>query len=63
MLPAVASLKNVHVAGLPQEALATIAEGLPRSINWAVMISDGSLFITDENGQHEVTPQWLLRER
>ena len=63
VLPAVASLKNVHVAGLPQEALATVAAGLPRAINWAVMISDGSLFITDENGQHEITPQWLLRER
>ncbi|WP_249975998.1 YaeQ family protein [Vreelandella olivaria] len=63
VLPGVASLKNVHVAGLPQEALTTIAADLPRAINWAVMVSDGSLFITDENGQHEITPQWLLRER
>ncbi|MBL1269500.1 MAG: YaeQ family protein [Halomonas sp.] len=63
VLPSVASLKNVHVAGLPQEALATIAKDLPRAISWAVMISEGSLFITDENGQHEITPQWLLRDR
>ena len=63
VLPNVASLKNVHVAGLPQEALATIAKDLPRAINWAIMISEGSLFITDEKGQHEITPQWLLRDR
>lgn len=63
VLPNVASLKNVHVAGLPQEALATIAKDLPRAVNWAVMISEGSMFITDENGQHEITPQWLLRDR
>lgn len=63
VLASVASLKNVHVAKLPQEALATIAKDLPRAINWAVMVSEGSLFITDENGQHEITPQWLLRDR
>ncbi|MDN7131710.1 YaeQ family protein [Halomonas sp. MC140] len=63
VLPGVSSLKNVHVARLPQEALAVIAKDLPRAINWAIMISEESLFITDENGQHEITTQWLLRER
>jgi uncharacterized protein YaeQ len=28
-----------------------------------VMISDGSLFITDERGQHEVPLEWLAGER
>jgi len=27
------------------------------------MISDGTLFITDERGQFEVSLQWLLGER
>ena len=63
VLPAVSSLKNVHVASLPQESLSAIASGLSRTIDWAVMISEGSLFITDANGQHEITPQWLLRDR
>jgi len=50
VLPNISSLKN-------------IAKDLPRAINWAVMVSEGSLFITDENGQHEITPQWLLQDR
>lgn len=63
VLTSVTNLKNVHVAALPQEALATIAQNLPRAINWAIMISEGSLFITDEVGQHEITPQWLMGDR
>ncbi|MGG6872800.1 UNVERIFIED_CONTAM: hypothetical protein P3C96_28400, partial [Pseudomonas aeruginosa] len=36
---------------------------LPRSINWTVMISEGTLFVTDENGQHELQLEWLQGER
>ncbi|UYG00891.1 MULTISPECIES: YaeQ family protein [unclassified Halomonas] len=63
VLPGVSSLKNLHVASLPEQALAQIATELPRAINWAVMISDGALYVTDDRGQHEITPQWLVRER
>ncbi|MCB8887706.1 YaeQ family protein [Vreelandella malpeensis] len=63
VLPAVASLKNLHVASLPQAALETVAQDLPRAIEWAIMISDGALFVTDERGQHEITPHWLKLER
>lgn len=63
VLPAVAKLKNLNIAALPQEPLAIIATDLPRAIDWAVMISEGTLFITDERGQHELTPRWLVGDR
>ncbi|MCQ4273633.1 YaeQ family protein [Pseudomonas kuykendallii] len=63
VLDGVRSLKNINVVALPQEALETVARDLPRSINWAVMISEGTLFITDENGQHELQLEWLAGER
>ena len=36
-----------------------LAENLPRSINWAIMISEDTLFVTDERGQHELALEWL----
>ncbi|MNV57366.1 YaeQ protein [compost metagenome] len=63
MLDPVRSLKNINVVALDQEALASLALDLPRSLNWSVMISDGELFVTDERGQHEVPIEWLIGER
>jgi uncharacterized protein YaeQ len=63
VLPAVSKLKNLNIAALPQELLAVIATGLPRAIDWAVMISENTLFITDERGQHELVPRWLVGHR
>lgn len=40
-----------------------LVKDLPRSLQWGVMISDGTLFITDERGQFEVSLGWLLGER
>ena len=57
------TLKNINVVAIEQGALETLAQDLPRSISWSVMISDGELFITDERGQHEVPLQWLVGER
>ncbi|WP_313517572.1 YaeQ family protein [Pseudomonas sp.] len=63
VLDGVRGLKNINVVAVPQEALEAVARDLPRSINWAVMISEGTLFITDENGQHELQLEWLVGER
>ncbi|MNF10443.1 YaeQ protein [compost metagenome] len=63
VLDPVRSLKNINVVALDQEALASLALDLPRSLNWSVMISDGELFVTDERGQHEVPIEWLIGER
>lgn len=63
VLPAVSSLQNLAIAALPQQPLVELAEELPRSIKWAVMISEGTLYITDERGQHELQPEWLQGER
>ncbi|MHB0775907.1 YaeQ family protein [Halomonas sp. WWR20] len=63
VLSAVASLNNLHIAALPQEPLAELARELPRGLKWNLMISEGTLFVTDERGQHELQPQWLKGER
>ena len=63
MLDSVRHLKNLNVVALPQEALEEISRDLPRSINWTVMISEGTIFVTDERGQHELQVEWLMGER
>ena len=63
VLDGVRSLKNINVVAVDQAALENLATDMPRSISWSVMISDGSLFITDERGQHEVPLEWLAGER
>lgn len=63
VLDSVRNLKNINVVAVGQEALEELARDLPRSISWTLMISDGSLFITDERGQHDVPLEWLVGER
>ncbi|OEC45240.1 hypothetical protein A7D27_05450 [Pseudomonas sp. 1D4] len=63
VLDSVRNLKNINVVAVGQEALEELARDLPRSIGWILMISDGSLFITDERGQHDVPLEWLAGER
>lgn len=63
VLDSVRNLKNINVVAVDQDALEALARDLPRSIGWTLMISDGSLFITDERGQHDVPLQWLVGER
>ena len=41
----------------------TLAKDMPRVIKWDVMISEGTIFVTDDRGQHEVQLQWLSGER
>ena len=57
------SLKKINLVAVGQEALESVARDLPRAISWSVMVSEGSLFITDERGQHEVPLEWLIGER
>lgn len=63
VLDSVRNLKNINVVAVGQEALEELARDLPRSISWTLMISDGSMFITDERGQHDVPLEWLVGER
>ena len=63
VLDSVRSLKKINVVAVGQEALESVARDLPRAISWSVMVSEGSLFITDEHGQHEVPLEWLIGER
>jgi len=64
VLPAVSALKNLHVAALPQAPLAELASDLPRAIKWALMISEGTLFVTDtRERQHELQLAWLMGDR
>ncbi|SPO59671.1 YaeQ family protein [Pseudomonas inefficax] len=63
VVDAVKGLKNLSIAAVPQEVLETLATDMPRTIKWDVMISEGTLFVTDDRGQHEVQLEWLLGER
>lgn len=63
VLPAIAALKNVHVAVLPQAPLDALASDLPRAFDWSVMISDNVLYVSDADTQHEFVLDWLMGER
>ena len=63
IVPAVANLKNVSIAVLAQEPLDALASELGRTIEWSVMISDGVLYVSDANTQHEFVLEWLMGER
>lgn len=63
VLDAVKPLKNVSIAALAQEPLEALARDLPRTIAWSVMLTEGSLFVTDPRGQHELPLAWLKGER
>lgn len=63
VLDGVRGLKNINVVGVDQAALENLARDMPRALNWSLMISDGSLFVTDERGQHEIPLEWLAGER
>ncbi|RMN01723.1 YaeQ protein family [Pseudomonas savastanoi pv. glycinea] len=63
VIPAIKNLKNVNIAAVPQDVLEVLAKDMPRVIKWDVMISEGTVFVTDDRGQHEVQLQWLAGER
>ncbi|SDU76211.1 Uncharacterized conserved protein YaeQ, suppresses RfaH defect [Pseudomonas moraviensis] len=48
VIPAIKNLKNVNIAAVPQEVLETLAKDMPRVIKWDVMISEGTIFVTDD---------------
>jgi uncharacterized protein YaeQ len=62
-LSAAATLSNLNVAALAEEPLHALANDLPRSIDWGVMISDGVLYVSDGDQQHELTLEWLQGQR
>lgn len=63
VVPSVTALGNLNIAALSQEPLIALADDLPRAIKWSVMISEDTLFVTDERGQHELQVEWLQGER
>lgn len=63
LVPSVQQQSNLNIAVLPQEPLDALASDLPRSFEWSVMISDGVLYVSDDQQQHEFVLDWLLGER
>ena len=63
VVPQVEQQRNLSIAVLPQEPLDALARDLPRNFDWSVMISDGVLYVSDADGQHEFALDWLLGER
>lgn len=62
VLDSVCSLKNINVVVVFQEFLESLFCDLLCLINWIVMISEGILFVIDENGQYELQLEWLQGE-
>ncbi|ANF56241.1 YaeQ family protein [Halotalea alkalilenta] len=58
-LPSLARLDRLRIAAPDQQALETLAAGLQRSIEWSVMVSEGALYVTDAEGQHDMGLRWV----
>ena len=63
ILPAVKQQHNLNIVVLPQPPLEALTNELPRNFDWSVMISDGVLYVSDADTQHEFALDWLLGER
>lgn len=57
------SLDNLSVVALPPKELAQLAASMSRSLDWTVMISGDTLFVTVDEEQHELPLTWLKGER
>ena len=62
VLPKLARFKNLRIAYLEGDALQVLADGLQRSQQWSVLITEGTVFITVNDQQHQLQPQWLFGE-
>jgi uncharacterized protein YaeQ len=63
VLHRVSGLDNLEIAVLPREPMDALAVDLPRKIEWGLMITDGILYVSDGDRQHELTLDWLSRRR
>ena len=48
---AVRPLRTVEVLAMPPATIAGLAATLPRQVHWQVMVSEGTLYVTDDSGQ------------
>lgn len=56
-------VKGLGIAVIPRNALDSLTENLDRSLSLSVMISEGSLFVSNHGGQQEVPLHWALGDR
>lgn len=63
VVPGVATLGNLNIAALPQSPLLALSQDLPRAVQWSIMVSEDTLFVTDAQKQHELQLEWLLGSR
>lgn len=61
VLEGVKHLNNLNVLHLDKVILSFLATDLARTLEWSLLISEGSLFVSDARGQHELPLRWLLR--
>ena len=59
---AIRPLRGVSVQTLPWEVIQQLAADLPRQINWQVMISEGMLYVTREDGSTVECPLETLHQ-
>jgi uncharacterized protein YaeQ len=59
----VAGYRNLNIAMLPPQSLDPFASGLSRAIDWGMMITDGVIYLSDGDEQHELELEWLQGQR
>lgn len=57
--PKIRHLDALEIAVLPQAGTDALAQDLPRSIDWSLMITDGVLYVGRDDVQYELTPEWI----
>ena len=60
---AISQLKDVTVQQVPWEIIQQLAADLPRQVSWQVMISEGMLYITRDDGSTVECPVETLLDR
>jgi len=58
VVPKVMELSSLEIALLPEAETNDLATELPRTIDWSLMITDGTLYVGDGEQQHELVLHW-----
>ena len=60
---AVRPFRTVEVLAMPAETISALADRLPRQVHWQVMISERTLFVSDDSGQTIEIPVTCWQDR
>lgn len=63
VLSSVGTLKNLHIAVLPEQPLTALCKQVNRTIDWGLMIADDVLYVSNADEQYELPLEWLQGNR